>query len=112
MTKTNRSLSPRKSRSRWSPPATSSSRRRFQNTIEDIQNAFKPFFEVTGLEANSDPNQIYELEARLKTFGILDHDEIERFAETFYKGALDTHDAPGWNAWSVRLSFASTPRMT
>lgn len=92
MTKTNRSLSPRKSRSRWSPPATSSSRRRFQNTIEDIQNAFKPFFEVTGLEANSDPNQIYELEARLKTFGILDHDEIERFAETFYKGALDTHD--------------------
>lgn len=64
----------------------------FQNTIEDIQEAFKPYFEATGLEANSDPNQIYELEARLKTFGILDQDEIERFAETFYKGALDTHD--------------------
>lgn len=64
----------------------------FQNTTEDIQNAFKPFFEVTGLEANSDPNQIYELEARLKTFGILDQGEIDRFAETFYKGALDTHD--------------------
>lgn len=64
----------------------------FQNTIEDIQEAFKPYFEATGLEANSDPNQIYELEARLKTFGILDQDEIERFAETFYKSALDTHD--------------------
>ena len=64
----------------------------FQNSIEDIQAAFKPYYEVTSLEANSDPNQIYELEARLKTFGILDQDEIDRFAETFYKGALDTHD--------------------
>lgn len=64
----------------------------FQNTIEDMQNAFRPYFEVTDLEANSDPNQIYELEARLKTFGILDQAEIDRFAEIFYKGALDTHD--------------------
>lgn len=64
----------------------------FQNTIEDIQTAFKPYHEVTSLEANSDPNQIYELEARLKTFGILDQGEIDRFAEIFYKGALDTHD--------------------
>ena len=64
----------------------------FQNTIEDIQAAFKPYYEVTALEANSDPNQIYELEARLKTFGILDQGEIDRFAETFYKALLDTHD--------------------
>lgn len=64
----------------------------FQNTIEDMQNAFRPFFEVTALEANSDPNQIYALEARLKTFGILDQGEIDRFAETFYKGALDSQD--------------------
>ena len=64
----------------------------FQNTIEEIQAAFEPYYEVTSLEANSDPNQIYELEARLKTFGILDQGEIDRFSETFYKGALDTHD--------------------
>ena len=30
----------------------------FQNTIEEIQEAFKPFYEATTLEANSDPNQI------------------------------------------------------
>ena len=64
----------------------------FQNTIEDMQNAFRPYFEVTELEANSDPNQIYELEARLRTFGILDQGEVDRFAETFYRGPLDTHD--------------------
>jgi type I restriction enzyme R subunit len=64
----------------------------FQNTVEDIQEAFKPFYEVTALEETSDPNQIYELESRLKTFGILDTDEIERFAAIFYKGPLDTSD--------------------
>lgn len=64
----------------------------FQNTIEDIQDAFRPYFEVTGLEAVSDPNQIYELEARLRTFGIIDAVEVERFAETFYRGALSPHD--------------------
>lgn len=64
----------------------------FQNSIEDVQDAFRPYYEVTGLEALSDPNQVYELEARLFTFGILDKSEIERFAETFYKGPLDSTD--------------------
>lgn len=64
----------------------------FQNTIEDIQEAFKPFYEVTGLEETSDPNQVYELEQRLNTFGIIDRDEVERFAQTFYKGPLDASD--------------------
>lgn len=60
----------------------------FQNTIEDIQNAFRPYYEVTALEANSDPNLVYDLEGRLFKFGYLDRDEVERFAQTFYKGPL------------------------
>ncbi len=64
----------------------------FQNEIEDIQLAFKPFYEAAALEETSDPNQIYELDAKLKTFGILDNDEIERFAAIFYKGPLDPSD--------------------
>jgi len=64
----------------------------FQNTIEDIQDAFRPFFEVTGLEANSDPNLVYDLEGRLFKFGYLDKDEVERFAQTYYKGPLDGGD--------------------
>ena len=64
----------------------------FQNTIEDIQEAFKPFYEVTGLEETSDPNQVYELEQRLNTFGIIDREEVERFAQTFYKAPLDPSD--------------------
>lgn len=64
----------------------------FRNTMEDIQNAFRPYYEATSLEAMSDPNQIYVLEGRLFKFGILDRDEIGRFAQTFYKGPLDGGD--------------------
>ncbi len=66
----------------------------FQNTIEDIQTAFRPFYEATTVEAMSDPNQIYDLEGRLFKFGYLDKDEIDRFAQTFFRGALSTADRP------------------
>jgi len=64
----------------------------FQNTIEEIQEAFSPYFEETQLEAMSDPNLVYELEGRLFKFGYLDREEIERFSSTYYKGRLDGAD--------------------
>lgn len=64
----------------------------FQNSIEDVRLAFKPYYEATLMEETSDPNQVYELEAKLRAFGILDTDEIERFAATYYKGPLDPYD--------------------
>lgn len=64
----------------------------FQNTIEDIQNAFRPYFETTSLEANSDPNQIYILQDRIKSFGFLDQAEVDRFAELFYARKLTSQD--------------------
>lgn len=64
----------------------------FQNTIEDIQDAFMPFYEMTALMETSDPNQVYALESRLRTFGIIDPEEVGRFAQTYYKGPLD-----GWD---------------
>ncbi|GGO89742.1 type I restriction endonuclease subunit R [Stakelama pacifica] len=64
----------------------------FQNTIEDIRDAFRPYFEVSALEANSDPNLVYDLEGRLFKFTYLDKEEIERFAATYYKGQLDGGD--------------------
>ncbi len=66
----------------------------FQNSIEDIQTAFKPFYEVTAVEAISDPNQIYDLETRLYKFGYLNKEEIERFAQTYFKRPLDNTDRP------------------
>jgi type I restriction enzyme R subunit len=60
----------------------------FQNTMEDVQTAFKPYFETTALEALSDPNQVYQLEGRLRKFGVIDQGEVERFAATYFKGPL------------------------
>jgi type I restriction enzyme R subunit len=60
----------------------------FQNTMEDVQTAFKPYFETTTLEGLSDPNQVYQLEARLRKFGVIDQGEVERFAATYFKGPL------------------------
>jgi len=64
----------------------------FRNTIEDIQNAFRPFFEVTSVEAISDPNQVYELESRLFSFAYLDQGEIGRFADSYFRGQLTGSD--------------------
>lgn len=66
----------------------------FENSIEDIQTAFKPFYEVTAVEAMSDPNQVYDLERRLFKSGYLDKEGIERFAQTYFKKPLGTADRP------------------
>ena len=61
----------------------------FQNRIEDIRNAFQPYYERANLEFSSDPNLAYELEERLFSFGYLDRDEIERFSQIYFRGPPD-----------------------
>ena len=64
----------------------------FQNTMEDIKEAFAPFFEATALEERTDLNQIYDLEQRISSSHYIAKDEVQRFAEGFYKGELTTQD--------------------
>jgi type I restriction enzyme R subunit len=64
----------------------------FQNTMEDIKAAFSPFFEITALEEATDLNQIYDLEQRVRAAGYIHGEEIERFAERFFRGTLDAQD--------------------
>lgn len=64
----------------------------FQNTMEDIKVAFSPFFETTALEERTDLNQIYDLEQRISNSTYIHQDEVERFAEQFFKGDLTTQD--------------------
>lgn len=66
----------------------------FRNTIEDIQTAFKPYYNVTKLEDISDPNQVYNLEARLKAFGVLDESEIDRFVDRFMTATKRVDERP------------------
>jgi type I restriction enzyme, R subunit len=64
----------------------------FQNTMEEIKEAFAPFFEATALEERTDLNQIYDLEQRISNSTYIHKDEVERFADRFFKGDLSTQD--------------------
>ncbi|WP_173485503.1 MULTISPECIES: type I restriction endonuclease subunit R [unclassified Aliiroseovarius] len=64
----------------------------FQNTMDEVREAFSPFFEVTELEERTDLNQVYDLETRISGAHYILKDEVERFAEQFYKGELTTQD--------------------
>ncbi len=64
----------------------------FQNTMEDVQEAFAPFFEATALEDRTDLNQIYDLEQRITGSTYIKTDEVERFAEQFFRGDFTTQD--------------------
>ncbi|WP_255356797.1 hypothetical protein [Thioclava sp. SK-1] len=66
----------------------------FRNTVEEIQAAFKPYYNVTQLEDISDPNQVYNLEARLKAFGVLDAAEIDRFVTRFLQASKRADERP------------------
>ncbi|MEI4263836.1 type I restriction endonuclease subunit R [Roseovarius sp. D0-M9] len=74
----------------------------FQNTMEDIREAFAPFFETTALEERTDLNQIYDLEQRITNATYLHQDEVERFADQFFQGELTTQD---------RLALEGTVRL-
>ncbi|MBZ4024071.1 DEAD/DEAH box helicase [Rhodobacter sp. TJ_12] len=64
----------------------------FQNTMEEIKEAFAPFFEATALEERTDLNQVYDLEQRISTSTYINKAEVERFADQFFKGDLTEQD--------------------
>ena len=74
----------------------------FQNTMEEIREAFAPFFEATALEERTDLNQIYDLEQRIMNATYVHKDEVERFADQFFKSDLTTQD---------RLALEGTVRL-
>lgn len=64
----------------------------FQNTTEEIKAAFAPFYEATALKERTDLNQIYDLEARVSGSTYIVGEEVERFADQFFKDDLSTQD--------------------
>jgi type I restriction enzyme R subunit len=64
----------------------------FQNTMEDVKEAFAPYFETTAIEERTDLNQIYDLEARIIGATYVLKSEVEKFASGFFKGKLTSQD--------------------
>ena len=64
----------------------------FVNTYEDITNAFAPFFTTTLLSNSVTPTAIYDLEAQIDAYAVLDPDDIERANELLYKPNISSKD--------------------
>ncbi len=55
----------------------------FRNTAEDIFNAFAPYYEETETEEGFDPAYVYVKRSELDRFGIINEEEVRRFAHDF-----------------------------
>ncbi|MCR1822071.1 type I restriction endonuclease subunit R [Terrisporobacter muris] len=66
----------------------------FQNSVEDIQDAYKPYFEMTNIDKITDPNVVNDLWYQLHEYGIYTDEEVNEFAVLFYKDKrTNTQDA-------------------
>ncbi|SMG36966.1 type I restriction endonuclease subunit R [Paraburkholderia susongensis] len=53
----------------------------FMNDAEEVLKAFKTYYETATLEAKTDPNQVYDLRAKLDASGHYDEFEVDRVAK-------------------------------
>lgn len=67
----------------------------FVNDAEDIQNAFQPYYEVTGLEDTTDPNLLYDLQTELDACQIYTDEEIDVVSELEFNGTKRTAKTQG-----------------
>ena len=56
----------------------------FVNSHEDIMEAFQPYYELTTVEAPTDPNHLYDLKHRLDSYQVYWQSEIDQFAKIYF----------------------------
>ncbi|MEC5424288.1 DEAD/DEAH box helicase family protein [Virgibacillus sp. C22-A2] len=62
----------------------------FVNEAEDIQKAFQPYYEVTGLEDVTDPNILYDLQNELNAAQVYTEEEIDDLCKLEFDGKKKT----------------------
>ncbi len=58
----------------------------FVNEAETIADSFQPYYENTMLSEGTDPNLLYDLETRIKEYGLFDDSEVEAYAKALFGG--------------------------
>jgi type I restriction enzyme, R subunit len=72
----------------------------FANEQDTIYQSFQPFYELTTLKENTDPNHLYDLKGRLDAASVYQWSEITAFAEVFFKqGNHSVKDHERLNKW-------------
>jgi type I restriction enzyme R subunit len=57
----------------------------FANDQDTIFQSFQPYYELTTLKENTDPNHLYDLKGRLDAAQVYQWSEVNAFAEVFFK---------------------------
>ena len=56
----------------------------FENSAEDIEKGFQPFYDRITLSKETDPNQLYNIRTDLDKFGIHMEADVEAFAKQWF----------------------------
>ena len=64
----------------------------FVNTYEDIKAAFAPYYTTTLLSNSVTPTAIYDLEAKLDAYAVLDPDDVDKAKDLLYKSNVTSKD--------------------
>lgn len=64
----------------------------FVNTYEDIKDAFAPYYTTTLLSNSVTPIAIYDLEAKIDAYTVLDPEDIEKASELIRKENISSRD--------------------
>ena len=78
----------------------------FVNTYEDIQAAFAPYYTTTLLSNSITPTAIYDIEAKLDAYYILDPADIESANEILYKKDIQAKDKKQLNFYFQKAKKA------
>ncbi len=73
----------------------------FANETQDILDSFQPYYELTSITENSDPNHLYDLKAELDKANVIWETEVNNFCNLFFKSSksLSTSDQGKLNAY-------------
>ena len=69
---------------RTHPDKTSTMVMDFANEADDIQAAFQPYYETTILSEATDPNLLYEIQTRLRTFPVFVDEDVDAFSRVYF----------------------------
>jgi type I restriction enzyme R subunit len=56
----------------------------FANEADEIKAAFEPYYETTLLSEATDPNLLYEIQARLAAFPVYTEADVDAFAKVYF----------------------------
>jgi type I restriction enzyme R subunit len=73
----------------------------FANETQDILDSFQPYYELTSIRENSDPNHLYDLKAELDKANVIWETEVNNFCNLYFKSSknLSVSDQAKLNAY-------------